>query len=150
MKKKDEIIAVTIALVAVGVVFIFGSGFISKIFPTNNKGINNEAAVEKINAVDGVKTGDVVVVHYTGTLENGTKFDSSLDRNQPFQFTAGIGQVIKGFDNGVLGMKVGEKKRIIINPEDGYGDKAIGAIPPNSTLIFDVELLGIAPANATE
>ena len=137
--------AVSIALVAIGIVFFWGGGFISKMFPTNNGVINNEAAVENAAVNNGVKSGDVVVLHYTGTLENGTKFDSSIDRNQPFQFTAGIGQVIKGFDNGVLGMKVGEKKRIIINPEDGYGDKTVGAIPPNSTLIFDVELLTVNP-----
>ena len=145
MKKRNEIMAVSIALVAIGIVFFWGGGFISKMFPTNNGVINNEAAVENAAVNNGVKSGDVVVLHYTGTLENGTKFDSSIDRNQPFQFTAGIGQVIKGFDNGVLGMKVGEKKRIIINPEDGYGDKTVGTIPPNSTLIFDVELLTVNP-----
>lgn len=123
MKKKNEIIAVAVALALVGVIFFWGKGF-----------MNGETA----------KDGDLISIHYTGTLQNGVKFDSSLDRGQPFEFTLGVGQVIKGFDNGIRGMKVGEKKRIVIKPEDGYGTQAVGSIPPNSTLIFDVELLGIA------
>lgn len=147
MKKRNEVIAVSIALVVVGVVFAGASGFMGKFFHGSDKilNINNGATVENAIISDGVKKGDIVVLQYTGFLEDGTKFDSSIDRNQPFQFTIGIGQVIKGFDNGVLGMKVGEKKRIIIKPEDGYGDRQIGTVPPNSTLIFDVDLLTINP-----
>ena len=88
--------------------------------------------------------GQTVVVHYRGTLENGKQFDASYDRGKPFSFPLGRGQVIKGWDEGVQGMKVGGKRKLVIPPELGYGTRgAGGVIPPNATLIFEVELLDI-------
>ncbi|MBX3331215.1 MAG: FKBP-type peptidyl-prolyl cis-trans isomerase [Nitrospira sp.] len=93
---------------------------------------------------DAAVAGKTASVHYTGWLENGKKFDSSVDRGQPFSFPLGAGRVIKGWDEGVQGMKVGGKRKLTIPSDLGYGSRgAGGVIPPNATLIFDVELLGV-------
>lgn len=88
--------------------------------------------------------GETAIVHYTGWLTDGTKFDSSVDRNQPFSFPLGKGRVIKGWDEGVEGMKIGSKRKLIIPPTLGYGNRGAGqVIPPNATLIFEVELIDL-------
>jgi peptidylprolyl isomerase len=110
--------------------------------------VTADSGLKYIDITEGDGTtpevGQTVTVHYTGVLENGKKFDSSRDRNQPFSFKIGVGQVIKGWDEGVATMSVGGQRQLIIPPDLGYGSRgAGGVIPPNATLIFDVELLGI-------
>ncbi len=93
---------------------------------------------------DVARAGKTVSVHYTGYLENGTKFDSSLDRGEPFTFALGAGKVIRGWDEGLVGMKVGGRRKLVIPPDLAYGKKGAGRlIPPDATLVFDVELMSV-------
>lgn len=106
---------------------------------------DEELKIEDIEEGTGetVESGDTVVIHYTGTLTDGTVFDSSVERGDPFQTQIGVGQVIEGWDKGVVGMKVGGKRKLTIPPSMAYGDQDIPGIPAGSTLVFDVELLEI-------
>jgi len=124
------------------------SGETTEGYVVDENEVTTESGLKYVDNVvgDGASPnkGDMVSVHYTGFLTDGTKFDSSVDRGQPFQFKIGMGQVIKGWDEGVMSMKIGGKRKLIIPPELGYGARgAGGVIGPNATLIFDVELLGI-------
>ncbi|WP_293766490.1 FKBP-type peptidyl-prolyl cis-trans isomerase [uncultured Aquitalea sp.] len=106
----------------------------------------SQLIIEDLHVGEGAEAvaGQEVTVHYTGWLTNGSKFDSSKDRFQPFSFPLGAGHVIKGWDQGVAGMKVGGKRKLTIPPELGYGARgAGGVIPPNATLVFEVELLQV-------
>ncbi len=127
---KNLILGIVVVVLVVGVL-----GYLS----FTNKGTKGSAKV--------AQKGDVVSVNYTGRLEDGTVFDSNIEPQfghvEPFTFPLGVGQVITGWDEGIVGMKVGEKKTLTIPPEKGYGENAVGPIPANSTLIFDIEILDI-------
>lgn len=114
----------------------------------SGKEVTTPSGLRYIDLVEGTgatpQRGETVVVHYTGTFEDGKKFDSSVDRGQPFKFPLGMGRVIKGWDEGLSTMKVGGKRKLILLPDLAYGERGAGnVIPPNSTLVFEVELLGI-------
>lgn len=120
----------------------------SKKMTNTDKVITTPSGLQYVDIQEGTGpspvAGQTVVVHYTGTLEDGKKFDSSVDRGDPLRFPIGKGVVIKGWDEGLMSMKVGGKRKLIIPAELGYGDRAIpGVIPANSTLLFDVELIAI-------
>ena len=122
--------------------------YVAKRIAGGKKVNTTQSGLQYIDTVEGTgespQPGQTVRVHYTGTLENGKKFDSSVDRGEPFEFQIGLGRVIKGWDEGVLSMKIGGKRTLVIPAELGYGARgAGGVIPPNATLIFDVELLGV-------
>ncbi|KKQ23570.1 MAG: Peptidyl-prolyl cis-trans isomerase [Parcubacteria group bacterium GW2011_GWA2_37_10] len=143
MDKKVLITGVIIILIIVvaGVYFLLQNNS-----PSNNYEMIQGMKVEILKQGTGAqaKTGDTVTVNYVGALENGIKFDSSIDRETPFPFTLGENRVIKGWELGVLGMRAGEKRKLTIPPELGYGSAgAGGVIPPNATLIFEVDMLSI-------
>lgn len=144
MKKlsRNEGIAVAVTLVVVFGLLFFGNTIFQFLAKTSQ---NQETTTTTVNDENtpAVKAGDTISVHYIGKLSDGTVFDSSYDRGQPITFTVGSGQLIKGFDDGVIGMKIGEKRKLTIPPELGYGANANGPIPANSTLVFDVELVSI-------
>jgi peptidylprolyl isomerase len=143
--RRKGIIIVSVVLVSIGLLFFTA--------PSSSKGEADKlektaSGLQYVDLAAGKgahpKKGQRVVVHYTGWLENGDKFDSSVDRGDPFEFQIGIGQVIRGWDEGVMTMKVGGKRKLIIPPDLAYGQRgAGGVIPPDATLVFEVELLGL-------
>lgn len=154
MNKKIIIVALILLVVVVGFILLSGKNFSwSTATPTNTPEQQNNptkmnkdgVAIEILKSGDGAeaKNGDQVTVNYVGTLENGQKFDASADHGGTFSFNLGAGEVIQGWDIGVAGMKVGEKRKLTIPPELGYGANDLGVIPPNSTLIFEIDLLKI-------
>ena len=154
---KNEWVAVFVSIIAAVFFFAFGAQPIVSLFEGGLTQNQENTMSEKISS--GVEAEDVLVgtgaeamagslltVHYVGTLRDGTKFDSSLDRRTPFQFVLGSGQVIRGWDEGFKGMKVGGKRRLIISPDFAYG-AATGHPLQKETLIFDVELLNVTKAS---
>jgi len=156
--KEIDVKSKLIALIGVFVTVLLVSGMVAcgggdddtpsdGIVPDTDEGITTDSGLRYIEIVAGdglaVQPGDIVKVHYTGTLEDGTQFDTSLDTGEPLEFASGMGKMIAGFDEGVAMMKEGGKAKLIIPPDIGYGAQDKESIPPNSTLIFELELLSI-------
>lgn len=157
--KSSHVLSIGVVIIAGGILYyVFSANF-----SPEDKGLlklqtqENQLIPSTMEQPNGLKIEDLIVgtgaeaavgstvsVHYTGTLLNGAKFDSSLDRGEPFSFTIGTGSVIQGWEQGIPGMKVGGKRKLTIPPALAYGENGIpGAIPPNSTLLFEVELIGV-------
>ncbi|MCW9054707.1 MAG: FKBP-type peptidyl-prolyl cis-trans isomerase [Candidatus Pacebacteria bacterium] len=151
---RNEKVAVAVGLVAVAIILFIGivNALISRSAPQGvgstmpmEENLPGGLIIEDVVVGEGAEAtpGSIVVAHYTGTLEDGTVFDSSVSRGVPFSFMLGAGQVIRGWDLGIAGMKVGGKRKLIIPAELAYGERAIGSIPANSTLLFEVELIDV-------
>ncbi len=149
---KKELIAPTLVIVIfLGAAFYYSKNVNTEMETKTTPAVSGQAEpVTELKILDVVigtgeeaVSGKKVSVHYVGTLQSGAKFDSSRDRGTPFEFDLGAGQVIKGWDQGVAGMKVGGKRILTIPPDLAYGSASVGSIPPNSTLVFEIELLDI-------
>jgi len=141
---KQNMIPIALALIVIiGLVYFLRPSHLKA--PESEDNSMTEVQIKILQEGEGeeAQKGDVVTLNYIGTLTDGTKFDSSFDHNQPFTFVLGQGQVIAGWEVGILGMKVGEKRQLIIPPSLAYGEQGSGLIPPNAILIFEVELLKI-------
>jgi len=155
MKNKSNMIVWVLIVLVVVAILVFLTIKLNKNKMSEQNNVNNPAPVENpVSVLGGAQAGDMVTVNYTGKLADGTVFDSNVDPKfkhvEPFQFTLGAGQVIPGWDKGIVGMKVGDKKTLVIPPEDAYGSKGIGPIPPNATLTFEVEVTNITSGTANQ
>jgi len=149
---RKQYIAIGAGLALIG--YLFFSGPLMSFFTTSAQNQNTQMPetgykVEDVVAGQGAlaEPGDKLTVHYVGQLPNGQVFDSSRDSNSPFTFTLGAGQVIRGWDEGLQGMRAGGKRILTIAPDYAYGSRGVGPIPPNSTLVFEVELLSVEKTN---
>jgi FKBP-type peptidyl-prolyl cis-trans isomerase len=153
---KSQSVAVFVS-VAVVAYLLFGGQLMSFLNPQAINTDNQQTMTEenqqgiasqdiKTGEGDVAEAGDTLTVHYVGTLTDGRVFDSSVDRGTPFVFTLGTGQVIRGWDEGMEGMRVGGRRLLVLSPEYAYGASAVGSIPANSTLVFEVELLNVEKA----
>jgi FKBP-type peptidyl-prolyl cis-trans isomerase len=145
---KKEWIAVWVGLAFIASMF-YGASFMNLFGFGTNEEVSQGVQVRDVVAGSGrgARVGDRLTVHYIGTLINGEIFDSSLERGTPFPFVLGAGEVIRGWDEGLVGLRVGGRRQLIIPPDYAYGQNVVGPIPANSTLIFEVELLGFDEEN---